>query len=158
MIAEITPNHHAQILHMNTEFVHWLAPMDQAQLNNVLARAAYARQINDGAGVLIGYPHDTDYPDHENMNWLRARLQDFFYIDRIIIDRAAHGQGLGQRLYADIEAFARARGHKWLACEVNILPDNPDSHSFHQSFDFKPLGEQVFSDAKAVQYYAKALN
>lgn len=158
MIGDITAAHHAQILKMNTEFVHWLSPMDQAELTYVLDRAAYARQINDAAGILIGYAHDVDYPDHWNIGWLKSRLGNFFYIDRIIIDRAAQGQGLGQRLYADVERFARARGHQWLACEVNTVPDNPGSHGFHQSGGFKPLGEQVFSGLKAVRYYAKALN
>ena len=158
MIGDITAAHHAQILKMNTEFVHWLSPMDQVELSYVLARANYARQVNEGVGVLIGYAHDVDYPEHWNLDWLKCRLDDFFYIDRIIIDRAAQGQGLGQRLYADVERFARARGHQWLACEVNTVPDNPGSHSFHQSVGFNPLGEQVFSDIKAVRYYAKALN
>ena len=162
MISDITPAHHAQILKMNLEFVHWLSPMDKTELAYVLARAAYARQINAGvnviSGVLLGYAHDADYPDHENMTWLKVRLEDFFYIDRIIIDASEQGQGLGQRLYADVERFARARGHKWLACEVNTVPDNPGSHSFHRKSGFDPLGEQVFSDVKAVRYYAKPLN
>jgi len=132
--------------------------MDAAELSYVLARAAYARQIKDGAGVLIGYAHDADYPDHWNMNWLRARLENFFYIDRIIIDDEAQGQGLGQQLYRDIERFAAARGYKWLACEVNISPNNPRSHRFHKGAGFEAIGEQVFSDVKAVRYYAKALN
>jgi len=158
MIAEITSAHHAQILRINTEFVHWLSPMDQAELTYVLDRAAYARQINEAAGILIGYAHDVDYPEHWNIGWLKSRLGNFFYIDRIIIDRAAQGQGLGQRLYADVERFARSRGHQWLACEVNTVPDNLSSHSFHKACGFKPLGEQVFSKVKAVRYYAKALN
>jgi len=157
MISDITPDHHAQILKMNLEFVHWLSPMDQAELAYVLARAAYARQVNNGAGVLIGYGHDADYPDHWNMNWLKRTLEDFFYIDRIIIAASAQGQGLGQWLYDDVERFARSRGNKWLACEVNTVPDNPVSHSFHQGAGFEALGEQVFSDVKAVRYYAKAL-
>jgi len=158
MIAEITSAHHAQILRINTEFVHWLSPMDQAELTYVLDRAAYARQINEAAGILIGYAHDVDYPEHWNIGWLKSRLGNFFYIDRIIIDAGAQGQGLGQRLYADVERFARSRGHQWLACEVNTVPDNLGSHSFHKACGFKPLGEQVFSKVKAVRYYAKALN
>jgi len=158
MIAEITPAHHAHILKMNTEFVHWLSPLDQTELTYVLARAAYARQVNEGAGILIGYAHDVDYPNHWNLDWLKSRIENFFYIDRIIIDRTVQGQGLGQGLYADVERFARSRRHKWLACEVNTVPDNPGSHNFHRRAGFKPLGEQVFSDVKAVRYYAKALN
>ena len=158
MIGEITPRHHAKLLQMNREFVHWLSPMDQDELLYVLGRAAYARQVNDAEGVLIGYAHDVDYPDHWNMMWLSSRLQNFFYIDRVIIDGAEQGTGLGQALYADVEAFARSRGYDWLACEVNTVPDNPGSHGFHLSQGFEPLGEQDFpKKEKAVRYYAKAL-
>ena len=64
MITDINPNHYAQFLKINEEFVHWLAPMDRAKLEWVLSIAAYARQINDAEAVLIGYAHDIDYPDH----------------------------------------------------------------------------------------------
>ena len=158
MIAEIGPEHHAKLLSMNAEFVHWLSPLDQDELSYVLERAAYARQADNGAGVLIGYAHDVDYPGHWNLKWLKGHLENFFYIDRIIIDRAAQGRGLGRRLYADVEKFARARGYEWLACEVNTVPNNPGSHAFHLKEGFHSLGEQAFPDTdKAVRYYAKAL-
>jgi len=156
-IAEISASHYAQILRINQDFVHWLSPMDQAELSYVLARAEYARQIGGAAGVLIGYGHDIDYPGHENLAWLKAHIDKFFYIDRIIIDQTEQGRGFGRRLYADVETFARARGDKWLACEVNSVPNNPRSHSFHQKTGFKVLGEQVFTPEKVVRYYAKAL-
>jgi predicted GNAT superfamily acetyltransferase len=156
-IEDVSSAHNAQILRMNREFVHWLAPMTQTGLDHILGRATYARQINDASGVLIGYAHDQDYPNHENLKWLKTRLDDFFYIDRIIIDRAAQGKGLGLRLYADVEAFARRRMHPWLACEVNIIPDNPASHRFHLKAGFQVMGEQVFSNLKGVRYYAKTL-
>lgn len=158
MITDITSEHHAQILRMNTEFVYWLSPLNQEDLTYILERADYARQIQDASGVLIGYAHDVNYPDHWNMNWLRVKLENFFYIDRIIIDRAAQGQGLGQQLYVDIEDYARAGGYDWLACEVNTVPDNPTSHRFHTEAGFHSLGKQSFPEKdKAVRYYAKAL-
>ena len=158
MIGEITPHHHAKLLQMNREFVHWLSPMNRDELLYVLGRATYARQVNGAEGVLIGYAHDVDYPDHWNMAWLSSRFQNFFYIDRVIIDGAAQGKGLGQALYADVESYARSRGYDWLACEVNTVPDNPGSHGFHLGQGFEPLGEQDFPDkGKAVRYYAKAL-
>lgn len=144
---------------MNAEFVHWLSPLDQAGLAYILTRADYSRQADNAAGVLMGYAHDVDYPDHWNMTWFRSRLENFFYIDRIIIDGQAQGRGLGRQLYADVIDFARSRGHAWLACEVNTLPDNPVSHAFHVKEGFTALGEQAFPEkAKAVRYYAKALN
>jgi len=159
MIREILDDHHAGILRMNAEFVHWLSPLDQTGLRNLLNRAEYARQIGDGKGVLIGYAHDVDDPAHKNLRWLKARIGNFFYIDRVIIDSAAQGQGWGLKLYADIEAYARKKGYDWLACEVNTRPDNPGSHKFHMRLGFRTLGDETYPDIdKALRYYAKALN
>ena len=158
MRGDITARHHQALLRMNAAFVHWLSPLDEPGLIYILERADYARQIEAGLGVLIGYPHNVDYPDHRNLVWLLAHLENFFYIDRVIIDEKAQGRGLGQRLYADVERHARANGYDWLACEVNTCPNNPASHAFHLREGFKSLGEQSFpARAKTVRYYAKAL-
>lgn len=158
MIGDIKLEHFAQILHINDEFVHWLAPLDEDELKYVLSVATYKRQIGKGKGVLIGYPHDVNYPDHKNLRWLRQYVEDFFYIDRIIIDAEAQGQGYGQLLYNDIEEFAKQHGYKALACEVNIKPNNPISHNFHTAFGFEPIGEQDYPAwNKAVRYYKKSL-
>jgi len=158
-IGAITQAHHRRLLRLNAEFVHWLSPLDQNGLDYILDRAGYAKQINEGEGVLIGYAYDVDYPDHGNLDWLRAHLNNFFYIDRVIIDGAAHGRGLGRQLYTDVVQFARARSYDWLACEVNTRPDNPGSHAFHLREGFTAIGEQAFPEKdKAVRYYAKALN
>lgn len=158
MIAQIETQHHAALLEMNAEFVHWLSPLDAQTLDYILARASYARQIGNGAGVLIGYAYDVHYPDHKNLTWLGGRLSNFFYIDRIIISRAAQGKGYGRKLYEDAAAFAASGGYSALACEVNTRPDNPGSHKFHLSQGFETIGEQEFPDFnKSVRYYAKAL-
>ena len=157
-IGELTAAHFETVLRLNEEFVHWTAPMDTKELKFVLSHADYARQIDSGAGVLIGYSHDTAYPDHKNLIWLQQHLTNFFYIDRIIIDAASQGAGLGRQLYNDVARFARERGHSHLACEVNTVPDNPLSHRFHLRFGFEPIGEQDFPEySKSVRYYAAAL-
>jgi len=158
LISDILPKHHADVLRMNETFVHWLSALDQAGLNYILDRATYAKQIDDGAGVLIGYAHDVDYPDHQNLAWLKARLDNLFYIDRVIIDETAQGRGFGRQLYTDVEAFARTGGYDWLTCEVNTVPDNPSSHRFHQAAGFEVFGAQNFpKKGTAVRYYVKAL-
>lgn len=158
-VKDLASVHHAKVLQMNADFVHWLSPLDQAGLSYILERADYARQVDNAAGVLIGYAHDVDYPDHWNIAWLGNRLENFFYIDRVIIDAKGQGRGLGRQLYKDVANYARSRGHAWLACEVNTVPDNPGSHAFHVREGFTALGEQAFpAKAKAVRYYAKALN
>jgi len=158
MIRDIEPRHYDQFLKLNEEFVHWLAPMDRDLLIWVLKRTVYARQIDDGAGIFIGYPYDVDYPDHKNIDWLSGNLSNYFYIDRIIIAANAQGKGLGQKLYQDMEDFARERGYEYLACEVNTKPDNPGSHQFHLRLGFEPLGDQDYPKFKvALRYYAKKL-
>jgi len=158
MIDEIKPEHFAQILRMNEQFVHWLSPLNEDELKHILSLAAYARQITNGKGVLIGYPHDVDYPDHKNLIWLNNHVQTFFYIDRIIINSDSQGQGYGQKLYKDIESYARQGGYKALVCEVNTRPDNLGSHAFHKSFGFEAIGDQDFlAWNKSVRYYKKPL-
>ena len=164
MIGPILKSHRSKILRINDKFVHWLWPMDDDDLDYILARAHYQRQINDGAGVLLGYGHDVDYPDQWNMNWLKAYYAsiqdraDFFYIDRVIIAPEAQGQGLGRQLYDDVTQFA-ARHHYWrLCCEVNIKPNNPASHGFHLKMGFKPIGQAQYPHSEtAVRYYEKCL-
>jgi len=164
MIGPILKSHRPEILRMNEEFVHWLAPLDDERLDYLLQRASYQRQIHDGAGVLLGYGDDVDYPDHGNIMWLRAHSDAhrggdrFFYIDRIIIDRAGHGKGLARQLYDDVARFAAKQGFARITCEVNTRPNNPASHAFHLSMGFTAIGDAGYtgSDA-AIRYYEKRL-
>lgn len=158
MIGGIERRHYGQILRINQEFVHWLSPLDKIELEHILEIATYKRQIDEGRGVLIGYPHDADYPDHKNIAWLSQSLDNFFYIDRIIIDVAAQGQGYGRQLYADVEHHARERGYSALACEVNTKPNNPGSHAFHTRLGFEAIGDEDYPDYDAtLRYYKKRL-
>lgn len=162
MIGDIKPAHYERFIELNTEFVHWLSPLDEARLKWILERANYARQIEitpgNLGGALIGYPHDVDYPDHKNLTWLSQKIENYFYIDRIIIDSGAQGKGYGATLYQDIELFARQRGYAYLACEVNIKPANPGSHLFHEKMGFEGIGDQDYPQYDAaLRYYAKKL-
>lgn len=157
MISPILKSHHAKILRINEEFVHWLAPLDEDGLTDLLGLAHYKKQIDDAAGVLIGYAHDVAY-DHKNLKWLRARFEQFYYIDRIIIGAEGQGKGYGRQLYADFEAEARQRGLPRLVCEVNVRPNNPGSHKFHESLGFKALADVDYPAYDAtLRYYEKLL-
>lgn len=154
--TQIKPAHHATILRNNQEFVHWLSPLDAAGLAVLLGHADYARQIADGQAAAIGYDGGGTYR-HKHIDYLSARLDRYFYIDRIIIGAAAQGQGLGRALYGDIEDCARARGYTHIACEVNTRPDNPDSHAFHRTLGFAAFGDADYADGLSVRYYVRKL-
>ncbi len=48
---------------------------------------------------------------------------------------------IGQRLYRDLEDFARPVAPT-MTCEVNLRPPNPDSLRFHRQFGFVEVGRQ----------------
>lgn len=158
--APIQPAHHAAILRNNQAFVHWLSPLDQRALIDLLGQADYAQQRQDGEAALIAYDGHGPYR-HKNVDWLCARLDNFFYIDRVVIGMAAQGQGVGRVLYADVECAARARGHTHIACEVNTRPDNHGSHAFHQSLGYTPIGDVDYGNNGggdlSVRYYVRKL-
>ncbi len=161
-IVDFSSEHSDAVLLLNARFVHWLSPLDAAALADVLDKADYARCAVDESGALLGtliaYRSDVDYPDHWNLEWLRGRMCNFVYIDRIIISETTHGRGVARALYADLERFARSQGADALTCEVNTRPDNPRSHAFHLRSGFLAIGDRAYPDGRsAVRYYAKTL-
>lgn len=157
MIDPIKSTHLQTILANNERFVHWLSPLNMADLEKLIGSASYARQIVDGDGVLIGFRADSPYQS-DNLSWLRNKFDDFVYIDRVIIGETAQGQGYGRKLYEDYEAYAREHQIPRLVCEVNSIPDNLISHKFHLRMGFTPCGEMDMKNGtKQVRYYEKLL-
>lgn len=158
MIKSIKTKHYEHILKINEAFVHWLAPLDLAQLEWVLSIATYKRQVDDAQAVLFGYPYDANYPEHKNLIWLNRHVSNFFYIDRIIVDACAQGRGYGKLLYQDVEDFARQSGYSHMTCEVNTVPNNPSSHAFHLAMGYTAIGDEDYPDYdSSLRYYKKAL-
>lgn len=155
-ISPIQPSHHAAILRNNAQFVHWLSPLDDMALSALLGHADYAQQLYAGEAALIAYDGNGPYR-HKNVDWLSARLENYIYIDRVVIGASAQGQGAGRALYADLETTARARGHTHVACEVNTQPDNPGSHAFHRALGFDPIGDVERPNSVSVRYYVRKL-
>lgn len=79
---------------------------------------------------------------NDNFGWFSGRYPRFVYIDRIVIDSASAGQGIGRLLYEDLFAQSRAKGIGTLACEYNLEPPNPASKAFHDRFGFTEVGTQ----------------
>lgn len=92
-------------------------------------------------GLLLALGPDADY-DSPNFLWFRERHESFLYIDRIVVDAAARGLGLGTLLYRDLERMAREMGVPRLTCEVNLRPPNEGSLRFHRRFGFEEVGRQ----------------
>ena len=93
-------------------------------------------------GALLTLGPGCDY-DSLNYAWFSARYDNFVYVDRIVVDEAAKGRGIGRRLYEDALARAEADSRSHLLAEVNVDPPNPASRAFHAKLGFHPLIERL---------------
>lgn len=88
-----------------------------------------------------------------NYRWFAARLDDFVYVDRVVVAQSARQRGLGRLLYCDLmEAAARA-GYRRVCCEVNLDPPNPASDAFHAALGFAEIGRAFLPDRKKTVRY-----
>jgi hypothetical protein len=147
MIRDIARKDWPEILRLNEESVHFLAPMDEVKLAKWSAAASYFRVVDmdrQVAAFLLGFRKGDDY-DGVNFAWFAQRYSDFVYVDRIVVAPAFRGRKLADRLYDDFESFARERVIRHLTCEVNVEPPNPVSLHFHEKRGFTEVGREAYA-------------
>jgi len=132
----------------------WLTPDTFAHL---LDQAWCAWQLGAADALMIALDQAADY-DNPNHRWFRGRYDRFVYVDRIVVARAARGQGLARRLYEQLIREATAAGHVRIVCEVNLDPPNPQSDAFHAALGFEAVATASIHDgAKTVRYLVRSL-
>jgi uncharacterized protein len=147
----------AKLLTLNNDHATQLSYADTDRFAALMRIAYFVEAMPDGSAFLLAFDQDSDY-DSENFLWFRARYTRFIYIDRVVVEQAARGQGLAKKLYADLFNVARVDGHSRIVCEVNSDPPNPASDAFHASLNFSEVGAQTLSTAdKSVRYLLKNL-
>lgn len=99
--------------------------------------------------------------DYDSMNylWFLDRYPDFVYLDRVAISPAFQRQGLGARMYAEVEALSAQRraGATHFTLEVNLRPRNDQSLAFHAGLGFVEVGQQETSYGALVSLMARPL-
>ncbi len=133
-----------RILALNTAEVAQTSAMDRARLDELAALACRFTVVEADGRVLaflLAMDHAAAY-DNDNFRWFAARYPRFAYVDRIVVDAAAAGMGIGGRLYRDLFAHARECGLERVVCEYNLEPPNPASQAFHDRFGFVEVGQQ----------------
>lgn len=109
-----------------------------------------------GAAMMLA-PH----VEHGSMNylWFDNRMDDFLYLDRIMVSDEARGLGIGKALYEDVFALAaKLPGTNAVTCEVNLKPFNGGSLKFHAGLGFLTVGEQdTEGGKKAVSLLRRAV-
>ncbi len=136
-------------LPLNNAAVPHVNALSAADLKAMLAEADLAWAVmsdGDPAGGFIAFRPGTTY-DSANYLWFAKHYDDFLYIDRVVVDPARRGSGIGQTIYRDVIGIARDRG-VMLCCEVNERPPNPGSMRFHEKFGFVEAGRQETEGGK----------
>lgn len=138
----------------------WTLALNNAAVPNVneLSETAFARLVAGAslaltvrrngapAGFLVAFRPGLDYAS-PNYRWFCDRLDNFLYIDRVVVDPALRRAGVGSALYRAAAEVAATAGVP-LTCEVNEYPPNEGSLAFHQRFGFRIIGRQETDGGK----------
>ncbi len=148
IIRPAAPGDFEAILSLNAEWVHFTSPLNRAALTRLHAQSAYHRVIESGDRIcafLLALREGADY-ESPNYRWFNKRGGTFLYVDRVIVDRSEHGNGIGAMLYNDVIEFGRSQHVDSVACELDIDPPNEASRVFHDHYGFREVGTQVVAE------------
>lgn len=156
MIRDAGPDDLQPILRLNLAHEQVLSPLTPERLRRLCGEAAYHRVNETGGrvdGFLLAFREGAGY-DSLNYRWFAQRYSRFLYIDRIVVDTAAQGGGVGRSLYSDLFHFARQSGAGLVTCEFDIDPPNEASARFHARMGFAEVGRQRLPSGKTVSLQA----
>jgi predicted GNAT superfamily acetyltransferase len=131
-------------------------PLDDDRLTRLVGASYLSQVAEPDLGFLITFIKGSTY-DSPNFVWFVERMDNFIYVDRIVVAAHARGQGIARRLYEGLFATAQAEGYEHVVCEVNSDPPNPISDQFHAALGFTPVGQASLSNGKSVTYLSRAL-
>lgn len=154
---DLAPADLPRVLDLNNAAVPAVSPLTASELARLVEMATVTVVADvDGtvAGFAVGFAPGAAYQS-ENYRYFADRLDDFHYLDRIVVDPAYFRRGLGSGLYDEVE---RRCGAPVLVCEVNLRPRNDDSLAFHEVRGFEQVDTQdTDGGAKTVALLRKKL-
>lgn len=125
--------------------------MDELLEYSCVALAAVAGEALVGFCMVM--PPGTDY-DSPNYRYFCDRYDDFVYLDRVAVDVAWRGRGVGRALYDEVALRAVAA---WFCLEVNVQPPNPGSLAFHARLGFAEVDRLETRPGKVVSLMVRPL-
>jgi predicted GNAT superfamily acetyltransferase len=158
LIRQAQATDFSRILDINATEEEKTSRIDLARITQLDRWSDYHRVVvvqGQVVGFLLVMSDASDY-DGDNFRWFVERYKRFLYVDRIVIDQAYAGQGVGSALYGDLIQFAATQGCPALCCEINVSPPNPVSHAFHARFGFNEVGRSAEANAPKIVSYQLA--
>jgi len=147
----------AVVLALNQSNLDGVGPLDSDRLGWLVGMASHSLVADDNgviAGFALVFGPRTDY-DSTNYGWFVQRLDDFGYLDRIVVAPSHRRRGIGGLLYDAAEAGSRTRGR--LACEVYVEPPNVASLAFHAARGYTEVGRLPQANGKTCTMLVKEL-
>ncbi len=139
-LRPLTSEDHADVLALNEQEVHLLAPMDTRRLSELHGWSHRFDVIEvDGTfgGFVIVIEAGTAY-DGDHYAFFSQAYDEFLYLDRVVLASHVRRRGVGQIVYTELEDIARRFGRMTL--EVNLDPPNPPSLAFHAGRGYVEVG------------------
>lgn len=134
-LREITADDLDAVVDINQTALEGVGPLDREDLASLVEEAHQALVLDDDgdiAGFVITLPSGAAY-ESSRYEWFEKRLDDYVYLDRIVVAETHRRLGVASRLYDEIE------GDKPVALEV--YDDNEGSLEFHRGRGFETVGE-----------------
>ncbi len=136
--ATIRPIEHHDldtIVDLNQGALEGVGPLENESLALLVKQADQALVLDDGgdiAGFVITLPTGSVY-DSSRYEWFEDRLEDYVYLDRIVVAETHRRQGVASRLYDAIEAD--------LPVALEVYDTNVPSLEFHRRRGYLKVGE-----------------
>ena len=109
--------------------------------NSIYFKLIQTTNNNEVHGFLLALNSLLNY-ESLNYKWFQERFNLFAYIDRIAILDKYKRNGLGKKLYADLEKSIKSK-YNMIMCEYNLKPMNYESEKFHISVGYKRVGKLI---------------
>lgn len=135
MIRDMTHSDFDSIVHLNQNALEGVGPLDNESLSLLVKmsdQALVAEADGDIAGFVITLPPGAEY-DSSRYRWFEDKLVDnYVYLDRIVVSDDHRRQGVASRLYEEIEGDAPVA--------LEVYETNDVSLAFHESRGFEEVG------------------
>ena len=123
------------IVHLNQNALEGVGPLDNESLSLLVKMSDQALVVDDEgdiAGFVITLPPGTEY-DSSRYRWFEDKLvDDYVYLDRIVVSDQHRREGVASRLYDEVEGE--------LPIALEVYETNDVSLAFHESRGFEEVG------------------
>jgi predicted GNAT superfamily acetyltransferase len=123
------------IVHLNQNALEGVGPLDNESLSLLVKMSDQALVAEDDgaiAGFVITLPPGAEY-DSSRYRWFEDKLvDDYVYLDRIVVSDEHRRKGVASKLYEEIEGDAPVA--------LEVYETNDVSLAFHESRGFEEVG------------------